>query len=206
MNRLIVLLIGVMLLCGCYSPFDPSDEIIGSSDTPTESLLAPAPQEKPAELPSPFSVTEALTYAWGAHPAMNRSRHLVRARHGYQAQAALWPNPVVGGGFQDEPGKKVRGIVSLAQKFEIGGKANARVSVAAANIFLSETELIETWSALRAEIKEAFVRLEYARLNAKLTQQVAQATQEQLDLTIGLFKAGKASETQTMKLTQQAAK
>jgi cobalt-zinc-cadmium efflux system outer membrane protein len=137
---------------------------------------------------------------------MYRARHMVRARHGYQAQAALWPNPVVGGTFIEEPNKKTRGIVSLAQKFEIGGKADARVSVAAANIFLSEAELIETWSALRAEIKEAFARLAYAQANAALAEQIAAADKERLDLATGLFKAGKASESQTLKLTRQAAK
>jgi cobalt-zinc-cadmium efflux system outer membrane protein len=137
---------------------------------------------------------------------MNRARHLILARHGYKAQAALWPNPVLGGAFQEEPGKKTRGIVSLAQKFEIGGKADARVSVAAANVFLAETELVETWSALRAEIKEAFVRLAYARSYRNLTEQIAAADSEQLELTTGLFKAGKTSEAQTLKLTRQAAK
>jgi outer membrane protein, heavy metal efflux system len=206
MNRVIILLALAMLLGGCYGRFDPPDEIVAACDTPSKSLLAPAPREVSAELPGTFTVAEALARAWRMHPAMNRRRHLIRARHGYKAQAALWPNPVIEGGFQEEPDKKTRGIVSLAQKFEIGGKADARVSVAAANIFLSETELIETWSSLRAEIKEAFVRARYARLYRELTAQAAKADQENLDLTRGLFKAGKASETQTLKLTQLAAR
>ncbi|MBT3200672.1 MAG: TolC family protein [Phycisphaerales bacterium] len=206
MTRLTVLLILAMMLSGCYNPFDPPEEIVGSLDTPAGTLLAPAPQEPVDQLPASFDVSEALAYAWRSHPGMIRTRHIVRARHGAQAQAALWPNPVVGGGFQEEPDKKTRGIISLAQKFEIGGKADARVSLASANIFLAENQLIETWSALRAEIKEAFVRAEYARLNASLAKRIAQADQDRLELVTGLFKVGKASEAQTLKLTRQAAR
>ncbi|MDP6635600.1 MAG: TolC family protein [Phycisphaerae bacterium] len=206
MNRLIVLLSTTVLLCGCYNPFDPPTNIVASDDTGAESLLAPAPQGAPKELPSRLTVSEALSHAWRLHPAMQRARRIIRAKHGYKAQAALWPNPVAGATFIEEPNKKTRGIVSLAQKFEIGGKADARVSLAAANVFLSEVELIETWSALRAEIKEAFVRLAYAQANAALTRRIAAADQERLDLAMGLFKAGKASESQTLKLTRQAAR
>ena len=206
MNRLIALLALTMLTGACDRSFDPPAELVISAETPSGALLAPVERVDAPALPSPFTVSQALGHAWRWHPGMYRARHMVRARHGYQAQAALWPNPVVGGAFQEEPDKKTRGIVSLAQKFEIGGKANARVSVAAADIFLSEAELIETWSAIRAGIKEAFVRAEYARLNRDLTERIARADQEGLDLTVGLFKAGKASETQTLKLTQRAAK
>jgi len=193
-------------VCGCYTGFNPPDEIVGALDIPSQELLAPAKQETPEQLTGKFGISEALAYAWRRHPSMNRARHTILARHGQKAQAALWPNPVVGGAFQEEPGKKTRGIVSLAQKFEIGGKADARVSVAAANIFLAETELLETWSALRAEIKEAFVRLAYARAYRSLSEQVAAADSESLELATGLFKAGKASEAQTLKLTRVAAK
>jgi len=206
MNRFIVLLALAMLTGACERSFEPPAELVASAQAPPGALLAPAERADAPALPSPLTVSQALGHAWRLHPGMNRARHTVRARHGYQAQAALWPNPVVGGAFQEEPDKKTRGIVSLAQKFEIGGKADARVSVAAANIFLSEAELIETWSAIRAGIKEAFVRAEYARLNRDLTERIAHADREGLDLTMGLFKAGKASETQTLKLTQRAAK
>ncbi|MCP4377945.1 MAG: TolC family protein [bacterium] len=206
MNRLIALISLALLMGACNRSFDPPPELVASVDAQHGSLLARAPQTDAPALPSPLTVSGALAHAWRLHPAMFRARHMVRAGHGYQAQAALWPNPVVGGTFMEEPDKKTRAIVSLAQKFEIGGKADARVSVAAANIFLSEAELIETWSALRAEIKEAFVRLAYARSNAALTEQIATADQEQLALASGLFKAGKISESQTLKLTRQAAK
>jgi len=144
MSRLTALLLTVVTLSGCYNPFDPPADIAIEGDAPTGKLLAPAAEGKPRELPDTLTLPEALAWGWRSHPAMNRVRHLVLARHGYKAQAALWPNPVIGGAFQEEPGKKTRGIVSLAQKFEIGGKADARVSVATANIFLGETELIET--------------------------------------------------------------
>ena len=206
MNRLTVLLALAALLGACNRRFDPPAELVASADAPPGTLLAPAQRDDAPELPSPLTVSAAMAHAWRLHPAMYRARHMVRAGHGYQAQAALWPNPVVEGTALEEPDKKTRGIISLAQKFEIGGKADARVSVAAANIFLSEAGLIETWSALRAEIKEAFARLAYARLNAGLTKQIAAADQERLDLAMGLFKAGKASESQTLKLTRQAAK
>ncbi|MDP6044658.1 MAG: TolC family protein, partial [Phycisphaerae bacterium] len=206
MNKLAGFLLVVAMSAGCYYPFDPPPDIAIEGEMPTGSLLAPAPQAAPRELPTPFDVPTALEHVWRSHPGMNRARHLILARHGYKAQAALWPNPVLGGAFLEEPGKKTRGIVSLAQKFEIGGKADARVSVAAANVFLAETELVETWSALRAEIKEAFVRLAYARSYRNLTEQIAAADSEQLELTTGLFKAGKTSEAQTLKLTRQAAK
>jgi outer membrane protein, heavy metal efflux system len=206
MNRFAMLLIPAILFGGCYNPFDPPDDIVASNEPPSASLLAPAPTAPPLKLPSPFSVTTALQYAWRSHPSMIRHRHLILARHGYKVQAALWPNPVVGGAFQEEPGKKTRGIVSIAQKFEIGGKADARVSLAAANIFLAETELLATWSALRADIKEAFVRLAYARSYRTLAGEMATAEKARLDLTVGLFKAGKASEAQTLKLARQAAR
>jgi len=204
MNKTTILLC-LAILPAC-SEFNPPPDLARQLEAPPAADLAPAARTDQPDLPTPLTIDQALAIAWRGHPQMDRARHLIRARHGFRGQAALWPNPVAGAIVLEEPDKKTQMTVTLAQKFEIGGKADSRVSVAAANIFLSEAGLIEVWSDLRSEIKDAFVRLAYARSNRSLTEKIAAVDTERLDLAMGLFKAGKASESETLKLTRQAAR
>jgi outer membrane protein, heavy metal efflux system len=204
MNRT-ALLLCLLALPACDAAFAPPAR--PQPVAATRPAAAPAtPQAHQPDLPDPLTIEAALAYAWQHHPAMGRARRMIRAKHGLRVQAALWPNPTVMGTLLEEPDRKTQMTVILAQKFEIGGKAGARVSTAAAGIFLSEAELIEVWSDLRADVKEAFLRLAYARQQRALAEQIARTDRERLDLAAGLFKAGKASEAQTLQITQQAAR
>ncbi len=204
MNRT-ALLLCLLALPACdafYAP--PASPKLPATTRPAPSHTAspiPAP-----DLPDPLTIEAGLAYAWQHHPALDRTRRKIRAKHGLRAQAALWPNPTVSGMFLEEPDKKTQATVLLAQKFEIGGKVGARVSAAAADIFLSEAELVDVWSGIRANVKEAFLRLAYARRQRALAEHVARTDQQRLDLATGLLKAGKTSEAQTLQITQQAAR
>ena len=204
MNRT-ALLLCLVAVPACEASFAPPARPQPVATTRPAPSRAASQVNEP-DLSDPLTPEAALAYAWQHHPAMDRARRMIRAKHGLRVQAALWPNPTVSGMLLEEPDKKTQMTVALAQKFEIGGKAGARVSVAAANIFLSETELIEVWSALRADVKEAFLRLAYARRQRTLAEQIARTDRERLDLATGLLQAGKTSEAQTLQITQQAAR
>jgi cobalt-zinc-cadmium efflux system outer membrane protein len=133
---------------------------------------------------------------------MRLYRSRIGIAYGERIQAGLWPNPDLEVSTLDERHYKTEAFISLAQRFELGGKREARVSVAGAQVFLAETELRETWVELRAAVKDAFARLAYARQRADLLNQVAAADAERLKLTESLLEVGRIPEQELLREKQ----
>ncbi|MHC4915579.1 MAG: TolC family protein [Planctomycetota bacterium] len=152
-----------------------------------------------------MTADEALAVAWKRHPVMLRARELVGSSHGERVQSGLWPRPRLGASYTDEYGDKEKLGVSLAQKFELGGKRGARVAAAAAEVFLSETELLEDWSRVRADVKSSFARLAFAREAHRLRTELAAHDRRGEDLAESLYKAGKIPEEQSLRAAERAA-
>ncbi len=151
-----------------------------------------------------LSPETAIEFAWHHHPIMASARAQVAAQHGREVQAALWPRPELGALLIEEDEKTERQL-SIYQKLELGGKRSARVSVAAASAFLSETDRADAWRNLRAEIIEAFARLAYVRELVEVTGELERIGEEQAQLAAALLKAGKLSEQVLLKTKQRSA-
>lgn len=170
-------------------PAAPGPQTPGASDA----ALAPGGK---------LTVERALEWVWNQHPQMRLYRSRIGIAYGERIQAGLWPNPDLEVSTLDERHYKTEAFISLAQRFELGGKREARVSVAGAQVFLAETELRETWVELRAAVKDAFARLAYARQRADLLNQVAAADAERLKLTESLLEVGRIPEQELLREKQ----
>jgi cobalt-zinc-cadmium efflux system outer membrane protein len=146
---------------------------------------------------------DALRLAWERHPRMRAARERILATRGFETQAGLWPNPDLAISARREPGEKTFYPVTLAQRFELGGKASSRVETAAAQTFVAESACRETWTDVRAGVKEALVRLAHAREVLRLRKAIHALDGEARDLAESLARAGKAPETAALARTRQ---
>ena len=144
-----------------------------------------------------------MRQAWHHHPEMKRDRALIGQTYGRQIQAALWPNPSLEVSGHHEPNRKRAGQIGFSQRFELGGRRKSRMSAAAAAVLQKETELLETWADIRAQIKEAFVRLAYARQRCQIQERILRAEARRLELAQSLLQVGKLSEQECLRFQQQ---
>ncbi len=159
---------------------------------------------KAEPLPSECTMADALSVAWYRHPAMQRAQHLVAAQHGTRVQAGLWPRPDAKIFILDKTAETETGVI-LAQKFELGGKRKARVSEAAAKVFLAETEMMAEWATIKANVKRSFARLAFRRQSVALYGQIESAAAEYAAISASLHKAGKLPETKVVEARQHEA-
>jgi cobalt-zinc-cadmium efflux system outer membrane protein len=167
----------------------------------------PPTGEEAAAVPDPLTPESALAFAWDNHPRMKEAQALVKATYGSRVQAGLWPRPELGVAHLAKVDVDIKSEDSLAlsQKFELGGKRDARIAMADAETFVRQAELLDRWLEVRADIKEAFARLAYARETLALAEQRAGAGREQATLTLSLQQAGKVSQRDLIDAQQRAA-
>jgi cobalt-zinc-cadmium efflux system outer membrane protein len=149
---------------------------------------------------------DALRLAWDHHPRLKAARARILAGHGFETQAGLWPNPEIGFAVRREPGEKTSFPVTLAQRFELGGKAAGRVETAAAQTFLAEAACREAWVAVRAGVKESLARLAFAREALRLRRAILALDEEARDLAKSLARAGKSPEAAALAARERAAR
>jgi len=166
----------------------------------SDSPLPPAADS--AQAPA-LTVRAALQRAWHHHPEMKRARAMIGQTYGRQIQAALWPNPSLEVSGHQEPDRKRAAQIGFSQRFELGGKRKTRISAAAAGVLQKETELLETWADIRAQVKEAFVRLAYARQRFGLQERILRADARRLELAQSLLQVGKLSEEECLRFQQE---
>jgi cobalt-zinc-cadmium efflux system outer membrane protein len=154
-------------------------------------------------LPQTLNVESAITYAWYNHPTMAKAQHTVAARHGVRRQSGLWPRPELTVANKEKP-VETETSVSLSQTLELGGKRSGRIAKADAELFLAESELAQSWSEVRADVRQAFARLAYARQALALAEQLSAIDQEQVAMADSLLKAGKLSDLDTISVKEKA--
>ena len=186
----------LLLLSGCAAgpaPIQPAPAEISEEFTS---------QDEP--VPAECTLAEALSVAWYRHPAMQRAQHLVAAQHGERVQAGLWPRPDAKIFLLDKPNETETGVM-LAQKFELGGKRKARVSEAAARIFLAEAEMRAQWSVIKTNVKGAFARLAFRQQSSTLLVKIERIAKDYTAMSASLYRAGKLSETKLIEARQREA-
>jgi cobalt-zinc-cadmium efflux system outer membrane protein len=187
----------IALASSCAGPKPASTTESASPDDPVAA--------ERMQLPARVKLDDALTFAWYRHPAMESAQHLIGAAHGARVQAGLWPRPEMELSYADKKGMESDKGIGLAQKIELGGKRGARMAVADAEIFLREAGLVERWTGVRARIKEAFVRLAFAREGRALRQGIAEIDAERERLVASLANAGKATEGHLLEARKKSA-
>ena len=168
---------------------------------PPAAMTRPTAGRGPATRPAVkdrLTLRDALVFAWYGHPEMRRAQALIGAAHGVEIQAGLWPNPDLAADYLEEPDRKAAATVGVSQKFELGGKRQARVSAAAAEVFLAESQLRETWTDIRAAVKAACVRLAYTRQRNDILTRIAETDTERVQLADSLLQAGKLPENELL--------
>ncbi|MSO49523.1 MAG: TolC family protein [Acidobacteria bacterium] len=131
------------------------------------------------------TLAEAIARAVAQHPALVAFQLEMDARAADAAQAARRPNPTVSVDVEDL-GRNVgsampsQTTVSLAQRFELGGKRQLRTSLASIEQELSKWDLKRARVALEGRVAQAFVRvlaadseLALARADAETAREVA---------------------------------
>ena len=169
---------------------------------------APALAEKSTQTTIPLSneldVESAITYAWYNHPTMAEAQHTIAARHGTRRQSGLWPRPELTVSSADKPMETRTGI-ALSQTLELGGKRSARIAESDAKLFLAEAQLAQSWSEVRADVRQAFARLAYSRQSLALAKNLSDIDKEQAAMAESLLKAGKISDLDAISVKEKAA-
>ena len=206
MNRLPAILPAV-LLASCTQQVGPHPAMRQPHNPPQTTASDPASSTRssPADSGGRLTATTALAWAWDEHPEMKRARAVIVAAHGRKVQAALWPNPRADLKYVEEEHDKRTVELTVAQKIELGGKLPARRAGARAAADLARSELLETWNEVSAEIQAAFVRLAYTRRRLVLIERLTAVERRELELSEGLWKAGKRSESEHLRIVQREA-
>jgi len=137
------------------------------------------------------SLPDALRYAWYYHPRMLSARKAMAAASDRMLVAQLWPNPALRANLADEAERKTFYRAEVLQALELGGKRDARVSVAAARAFERQAGAVAAWCDVRAEVKRTHARCVYLEeRQVRLTDLQGVATQQHT-LASELVSAGK---------------
>lgn len=136
----------------------------------------------PAAAQEPLTLEQALASA-AAHPRLQAAKARVEAARGALAQAGARPNPVVGLEAEVENANRLEAWgLELSQEFELGGKRQARIQAAEAELREAELGLAVALREVRAEVKRGFARLVFAQDLAEVTRLGAEMAEAQAEL------------------------
>lgn len=148
--------------------------------------LLPAPAthaapKSPTQASRTLTLSQALSRAVSSSPALAASDREIGAAGGRSVQAGVFPNPELSFELDNAFGSKAKKnldaaetTLQISQLFELGGKRDARLAVAAAEIDVARWERAATRLQVLAETTEAFARaLGAQRRVEELEDQVA---------------------------------
>lgn len=133
----------------------------------------------------PITLTDAIARAVAQHPALASFQLEMDARAADAAQAARRPNPAVSAEVEDlgRPAGSAmpsQTTLSIAQRFELGGKRRLRTTLASLETDLANWDLKRARVALEGRVAQVFVRvlsvdaeLVLARADADTAREVA---------------------------------
>ncbi|MGA0533720.1 TolC family protein [Hansschlegelia sp. KR7-227] len=142
--------------------------------------LLPAPATHAAPSSRTLTLAQALSRAVASSPGLAAADREIAAAGGRSVQAGVFPNPELAAELDDAFGSKAKRnldsaetTLQISQLFELGGKRDARIAVAAADIDAARWDRAATRLQVLAETAEAFARTLGAQKRvAELAEQV----------------------------------
>jgi cobalt-zinc-cadmium efflux system outer membrane protein len=129
-------------------------------------------------LARPVTLAEALTQAQEKSPIIRASQAAVTAAEGRARQAGVRPNPELDVEIENALGTGLyRGVggaeltVAVGQRFERGGKRDARTALAAAEVDLANANLERVRADVARDVRTAFAELTFAQERLELARE-----------------------------------
>ncbi|GMU52918.1 MAG: hypothetical protein AMXMBFR33_20640 [Candidatus Xenobia bacterium] len=168
-------------------------------------LLYAAAGAQPADTSSP-SLDQVYRLAEERSPALQAAQARAQAARGALLQAGMSPNPSLG--IQGSHDLSVVSDIGLyySQPIELGGKRQARIHLAEAQLALAELGLIDQQNRLRRDVHQALADLALAQGLASLQDELLQVAQMQLDATRKRLQAGDVAEVDLLELEAEVAR
>lgn len=171
----------------CYAPREPRVTV----EPPSPPAGDVPDANTGSDRGEPVQLSDALGYAWYHHPRMRSARNALAAASDRMLVAQLWPNPRLRVDLADEEKYKTFHRTELYQTLELGGKRDARMSVAAAQAFARQAGAVAAWSSVRAAVKRTHARHVYLKKRKLHLQDLQGIAARQHALASKLVAAGK---------------
>lgn len=168
-------------------------------------LLYAGAGAQPAETGSP-GFDQVFRLAEERSPALQAAQARAQAARGGLLQAGMSPNPSLG--LQGSHDLSVVSQVGLyySQPIELGGKRQARIQLAEAQLALAELGLVEQKNRLRREVGLALAELALAQGLARLQGELLGIAETQLEATRKRLEAGDVAEVDLLELEAEVAR
>lgn len=160
-------------------------------------LLPLAAQAQPSYPPrrpeAGLSLAQAQALALAHHPELAVAQLELQAQDGAWQQAGSRPNPQLEVQLEDVRAGRRSTTWQWIQPLELGGKREARLSVATQARELAALALQDRQAQLMAEVAQAYVGLIVARQQVELARQAWQLAAQVSDLAVRRVAAGKVA-------------
>lgn len=164
-----------------------------------------SPQHQDAVAPGPvvtgagegLTLSEAVSLARSANPAVSQIHASIEALQGKLVQAGLRPNPTVGinGDDINEDGGAGRYGVYYSQRIVRGGKLDRAQQVVCAEIQVAQQRLAAVEAKLETDTKKLFFDLLIAQQKKRLADQLVGISRNAAEVSKKLFEAKESAKT-----------
>ncbi|MBC8122750.1 MAG: TolC family protein [Gemmatimonadaceae bacterium] len=153
-----------------------------------------------------LSLEEALTLTLERSPrAIALRRRLVVSEAGVLTAGAV-PNPSLTVGDADLVGREAKAtFLFFEQPFELGGKRDARLTLADAGVALARAEIAESLWQLRSEVRKAHTELSVARADLGALTEVAASGERLVQVAEQRLRLGDIPELDLIRARQELA-
>lgn len=141
--------------------------------------LAPPGLEAQAPASGPLTVDELVVRGLADNPDLRAARTEVEAAKGRQRQAGFRPNPTLDlSGTQNVAGPDNMQMIGVSLPLDLGGRKDARVSVAERELTVKQAQVGDRERRLAADIRMKAGEVLAAARNLKITDDLIAANQE----------------------------
>lgn len=151
-----------------------------------------------------LTIEEAVDIAIHNNPIIKSKKRSVEASKGRIKQAHLMPNPRINLVAEEMPTNEIglnesQNMVSLSQKFEIGGKRGIRTDVAKKEKSILDLNLQTAVKTIAAETKKAFFDVITSQNELKLSKITVNIAKSLKNISNKRFKAGDIAKLEVIK-------
>ncbi len=151
-----------------------------------------------------LTIEEAVNIALRNNPIIKSKKRSIEASKGRIKQANMMPNPKINLATEEAPTNEIglnesQNMVSLSQKFEIGGKRGLRTDVAEKEKSILDLELQTVVRSITAKTKKAFFEAVTSQDRLKLAKVSVKIANSLKDISDKKFKAGDIAKLEVFK-------
>ncbi len=170
----------------------------------TESSLSLTHAQEIGDTDNNMTIDDAVNIAIRNNPIIKSKKRSVEASKGRIKQANLMPNPKINLVAEEMPTNEIglnesQNMVSLSQKFEIGGKRRIRTDAAKKEKSILDFDLQTTIKDITAETKKAYFEVITSQDGLKLAKITVEIAESLKNISDKKFEAGDIAKLEVLK-------